>query len=470
MRLPLQTYELRSAPAASSRLVNCYVEKLPEDARAPYLLRRCPGVETHGTILSGTGSIRKLHKHPLFRDQLFYALDESVGYYLPFTGATGGGATAITPSSRMDFANSTSGVVLVSQPSAYSSTGASFSVINDADFTSRGAGDVEFLDQYMLFREPASGRFFRSDVGSVTAYTSTNFATAESSPDLLVGMKSNQSQILLFGGESLEIWDTTGGSGFGFRPVINGSIGIGCSSSAAVAEIDNQVLWVADDASVRSMAGQSPQRVSTPAIEQILTDEADLSSVEAEVFSFDGHSFYYLYLHQRTLCYDLGTGLWHERQSAGANAWKWRSPVELGGDVYIGNRQSRAIARLTNSRYDEPKTTDSTVYQNLPMQWTYMPVFGGGKRVFHDRLEIVMETGVGLVGGNEPMLSLEFSDDGRTWQAAPNRSIGNYGERFQRVQWHGLGAAYQRIYRATVTEPVPVTVTDTLLDARGGLV
>ena len=71
-------------------------------------------------------------------------------------------------------------VVIVSPPLAYHYTPGTttFGQITDSDFTSRGAGDVEFCDNFMLFREPATGRVFGADLGSVTAFNGLSFFTA----------------------------------------------------------------------------------------------------------------------------------------------------------------------------------------------------------------------------------------------------------------------------------------------------
>ena len=312
-------------------------------------------------------------------------------------------------------------------------------------------------------------------MGSVTAYTSTNFATAEAQAGKLIGMKSNQSQIVLFGETWTEIWDTTGGAGFPFRPVINGSIGVGCISGASVNEIDNKIFWVADDKTVRTLSGQSAAKISTPGVDQMLEDEGGIAGVRSDVYSLDGHNYYSLHLTDCTLVYDITTGLWHERQSAGFTPWKWQTATTKM-DTYLGSVRGGYAGILTPDVFTEidDDTSVSPAFAGtdpLPMQWTYMPVYSSGQRVFHDRLEITLNTGSGLVGGNEPMVSLELSNDGgNTWEFVANRTIGAYGRRFQRVQWHSLGAAYERVYRATVTEPVPVTVTDTLLHAKGGRV
>ena len=52
--LPVDSYE--KTPSSTARLLNCFIEQLPPDAKTPALLSRAPGVRTWATI--GTGPIR----------------------------------------------------------------------------------------------------------------------------------------------------------------------------------------------------------------------------------------------------------------------------------------------------------------------------------------------------------------------------------------------------------------------------
>jgi hypothetical protein len=64
---------------------------------------------------------------------------------------------------------------------------------------------------------------------------------------------------------------------------------------------------------------------------------------------------------------------------------------------------------------------------------------------------------------------LQASDDGGlTWQSFPDKTIGALGEYEDRAVWYNLGSARKRVYRAAVSDPVRMTVTDTIAVVRGG--
>jgi hypothetical protein len=322
---------------------------------------------------------------------------------------------------------------------------------------------VEFVDNYLLFREPDSGRFFGAGVGSATDFDALSFATAEANPDNLNGMKADHRQVILTGRKSVEIYENTGIAGFPFERAINGYVEQGCLNGKTLQKIDNTVFWLADDYTVRRLDGITPVRVSTHGIEQAIFDTT-VSTASAFTYAQDGHLFYVLSFTEGTFIYDATTGEWHERQSYGTNSWKIRHHAQAFGLELVGDAYSNKIGYISPTTYDE-------FGEIQRMEWTYQPVYASGRRAFHDRLEIVLETGVGLTTGqgSDPQVMLDYSDDGGlTWVSLPNRSLGPVGKYETRVTWHNLGSSRQRVYRAAVSDPVKITVTDSLLEVKGG--
>lgn len=459
--LPLHSYRLRSSPLSTGRVVNAFAETLPPDAKTPFALVRSPGVSQWGTV--GTGPIEGLHTD----HGLLYAVSGG-GFYSVTSAASATLRGAVGRSSEIDMDSNESSVVIVSPPSAYYYTPGSttFGQITDADFTSRGAGDVEFFDNYMLFREPRSGRFFCADLGSVTAFDALNYATAEGSPDVLVGIKVDHRNAILFGEKTVELWENTGAAGFPFERMINGIVEIGCINGKTVAKLDNSVWWVADDYTVRRLEGITPARVSTHAVEQWLR-RVTLGALRGYSYSQEGHLFYVLRAPEGCFVFDVTTQLWAERETYGQETWNWANPVRFAGKVLVGSTVSNVIGELDPEYYYELGNT-------LRSEWTYQPVYTEGARAFHDRFELIIETGVGLTSGqgSAPEVMLSFSDDGgRTWHNLPNKSLGALGRSKTRVTWQALGSCsspHGRVYRVAVSDPVRLGVADTVLSVRGG--
>jgi hypothetical protein len=213
------------------------------------------------------------------------------------------------------------------------------------------------------------------------------------------------------------------------------------------------------------LTGITPQRVSTHAVEQFLTT-VDLTTGRAYSYSQDGHFFYVLSFATGCWVYDATSNEWHERSSYPNDYYRWRTCAQVHGRQYVGDAFSGAVG------YFDPDTyTENGSLQRA--EWTYQPIYAEGRRAFHKRLEVVMETGVGLTTGqgSNPEMMMAYSDDGGvTFTNLPNRPIGRLGERQKRVIWHGLGSSTQRVYRGAISDPIKVVISDTTINVDGGRV
>lgn len=455
--LPVSSYRALSPAASSSRLLNCYAEKLPNDTETPIALIRSPGIDDWTTV--GTGPIYGL----LAADDLVYVVSGSKLYSVTENKVvTELGSIGLVNSIDMELNDGS--VVVVNTPDAYTWNGTAFAQITDVDFTALGATDVEFLDNYLLFVEPESGVFFCADLGSATSFDALNFATAESAPDNLVGMKVDHGQIVLAGKTTMEIWENTGASGFPFERSINGRMELGCLNGRTLAKQDNSVFWLANDYTVRRLDGITPVRVSQHGVESAFRDMT-ISTAKAYAYSQEGHLFYVLSFFEGTFVYDATTQEWHERQSYSYDYWRAQTHAQVFGLELVGDITSNKIGFLTRDVYTEWGDTQR-------MEWTYQPIYADGRRAFHKRLEIMADMGVGLTSGqgSDPEMMLDYSDDGGvTFTSMPNRGLGAIGRYTDRITWTALGSSrVGRVYRGAVSDPVKVVLRDTQAEVEGG--
>ena len=458
LSLPFESYS--NPPSSTAKMLNCYIEQLPPDAKTPTLLTRAPGVLAWSTV--GNGPI--------------HTMIQAFGYLFVVSGtklyrvdsnktATELGDIGAVNATGLDIDRNATSVVVVNRPNAYYYDGTTFAQITDSDFTSRGATDVEFDSNFLLFLEPDSGRFFGSDLGDETSYDALNFATAEAVPDNLVGMKVDHQQVVLLGEESIEIWQNTGIAGFPYERVTNGFVEIGCFNGRTVAKLDNSGVWLANDYTVRRLNGVTPVRISHHGVEQSI-QTASIASARAYSYTRSGHLFYVLTFPEVTWVYDATTQKWHERQTYGYNNWHAHCHAQAFGLELVGSSVSNEIGELRNDTYTEFSGTQRA-------HWVYQPIYSEGITAFHDRLEIVCKTGVGTTSGqgSNPEIMLDYSDDGGiTWVSLPNKSLGPLGQYRKKVEWRALGSSPQRVYRAAVSDPVELQIVDTIADVRGGLV
>jgi hypothetical protein len=279
----------------------------------------------------------------------------------------------------------------------------------------------------------------------------------------LVGLKIDHRQVVLLGQKTVELWENTGVAGFPFERFTNGLLEIGCFNGRTVAKQDNSIFWLANDYTVRRLDGSTPVRVSNHAIEKLINDSS-IDSGTAYAYSQDGHLFYVLTFPECTVVYDATTREWHERETYGESYWKPACHAQAFGLELVGDNTSNAIGYLDQGTYQDFGSTRR-------VEWVYQPIYADARYAFHDRLEVVLETGLGLTSGqgSDPEIMLDYSDDGgKTWISMPNRKLGQIGKYETRVVWQRLGRSRMRVYRMAVSDPIPIYVTDTQVEVRGG--
>jgi hypothetical protein len=339
----------------------------------------------------------------------------------------------------------------------YNDDDGTFVEITDDDFL--GASSVQFFDNYLTFTSPDTGRWFSSDLAAATDYNALNFATAEGSPDDLVTHVVDHRQALLLGKESCELWDNAGISGFPFSRAANGFIEIGCLAKNSAIKVDQSIIWLASDGTVRRLSGVTPQRISSHALERFIRT-ATLADCFAFTFTWDGHICYVLSFPEGTWVYDVTTQKWHERKSHNQDNWKATCAASLDGITYVGS-DSNELGIL-----DDVFTEWGDI---LTMSWQYQNVTNQGRPLVHNELQIMLEHGVGLISGqgSDPKIMLEVSDDaGKTFRFMTDRPLGEIGQYRERARWHRLGRSYARVYRPSISDPIRRKVVETKLVAR----
>ena len=213
-------------------------------------------------------------------------------------------------------------------------------------------------------------------------------------------------------------------------------------------------------------AGYNPQRVSTHAIESAIAGFASPSTAKAFFHTQEGHKFYTLNFDEATFVYDVSSGLWHEREGYDtANnkflpRWRAQHGINIYGKNLVGDFKNGKINEL-----DIDTLTD--LGDPIRRIVTSPPLHQNTKRVFANRLQVEIESGVGLTSGQgvAPQAMLEWSDDGgHTWSNEHWATMGAKGKYRTRLIWRRMGWFWQRVYRMTISDPVRATVIAANLD------
>lgn len=381
----------------------------------------------------------------------------------------------ITSSGPVSMAENDLELEIVDGPFGYNFNYATnvFQQITDPEF--RGGNTVVFQDGYFVFNEPSTGRFYLSQLRNGLSFIGTDFTTAESAPDNIIGMVADHQELWAFGSRTSEPYYNSGNPDFPFSRIDGGLIENGTASAHSLQKMDNSVFLVgADDRGqgiVWRVQGYQPSRVSTHAIETALRGYGDLSPVTSFTYQDSGHTFYVLNHPQATWVFDAATNLWHQR------AWLNKQTNTLERDrpewhahVFnqhiVGDYANGDIYTMDNDVYD---SAGNEIHRERVAASIAHPELDWA---FHDRVRIDLEAGVGLSGSPgpdeiNPKIYLDWSNDGgHTWSNKQEASMGRIGEYRTRALWRRLGRARERYYRITTSAKVKIVLVDGYLETR----
>ena len=337
-----------------------------------------------------------------------------------------------------------------------------------------GSYTVQALDGYFTFIQPNSQVFYISALEDATTLGALDFATANASPDKLVGQITTGRVLVLFGEVSAEIWQDSGAAAFPFERNSGAFLDVGLMAAHTAKELDNSVFWLGRDARgagiVYKLEGYRAVRISTIAIEQVIQAaiyaRVDVSQAVAYTYQEDGHAFYVLQVPgvQTTWVYDTATRLWHER-------------AEFPDGIYAQHRGRfhaycygmHLIAgdSATIWQYDPQANTNAgdVLVRDRISPHDALPSLG---RVHFHAFELDCTVGRGVHCQAQPRVLLRYSNDGginldsATWRTA---TLGAIGERFARARFLRCGSARDRVWQVRCTDDVPFAIVSAAIEA-----
>lgn len=343
------------------------------------------------------------------------------------------------------------------------------------------ATQIEYQDGRFILNIPGTNQFFVSDQLAVTF--SGAFDAKSTQPDALVGILSQQRNLWLFGQKTTEVWYDAGNPppATPFTLIQGGYVEIGLAAQFSIKKFNNTIFFVGQDDShgigvVYTISGFQPVRISTQAVELAIQGYGDISGTTCWGYQDGGHNFYCLNfknaagqsVSSSTWCYDMSTGLWHERCFLNQGQFQ-RSIVEGHDYVFnnhvVGDYSSGNIYQLSSTIY-----TDNGSY--IPRQRVFPHLNADMKRIFYSSLQLDMEPGTGTDGtnqGNSPKAMLQFSDNGgNSWSNESWASMGAIGSKKNRCIWRRLGQARDKVFRITITDPVKVVLIGATINGEAG--
>jgi hypothetical protein len=365
----------------------------------------------------------------------------------------------------VQLSNNTTQICLVDGNYGYIFTLATnaFTVITSSGW--RGSKTVDFVDDYFIFVAPDTGVYYISQLGDGTTEDPLDFASAEGLPDNLVAAKALHREVWLFGTDSVQVASDTGAALFPFETIQGAFIEYGCAAAYSVAKSANTIFWLGNDKEGQGVVwmatGYMPQRVSTFAIEYAIQRYSDISDAIGYTYQEDGHYFYVLSFPtgNATWVFDVNLQLWHERayfKDGKFSRHRANCHMFAFGKHLVGDYASNLIYEQSLDIYDD-NGQEIKVVRAAP----HISDEDALEYIFHRRLQIDMETGIGLTSGvdSDPQVMLRWSDDGgHTWSKEHWKSAGKIGQYLARAVWRALGRSRDRVYEMSMTSACKKTI------------
>ena len=460
-----QAYVARSVNAADNRCINLFPEAILEGGITGGFLNRAPGLRLLATI--GAGPIRGLWTHTTAGLDAYVVSGD--GFYKIYTDYTYTLLGTVSGTGPVSIADSGTQIFLACNPDAYVYTEATntFVKITDSDF--EGAATVCYIDGYFAFNQPSSQIIWVTDLLDGASINPLAFGAAESSPDQVVAVISNNREVWVFGQGTTEVWYDAATTPFPLAPIQGAYNEIGCLAAFSIAKLDNSIFWLGSDPRgygiVYRNQGYTGKRISTHAIEYAIQSYGDISDAIAYTYQEEGHAFYVLTFPtaNKTWVYDVATDAWHERAS-----WKNSSFTRHRGQCQMNFNSQTIVGDFENGNIyalDLNVYADNGEIQKWVRSWRPLPPNQNNlKRTAQHTLQLECQSGVGLnLGqGQDPQVMLRWSDDGgHTWSNEHWVSMGKLGEYGYRAIWRRLGMTTKlrdRVYEISGTDPNKIVI------------
>jgi hypothetical protein len=470
-RVPLTSasYNAQSLIANAQRCINLYPEVNKADSPVPMTFYRTPGLRLWSTI-PGTGPVRGLFRASngaLFgvrgADLCLYQPEDSTWRKLAALGTDKGPVVATDNSVTAVFVDGTAAA-----PTVTLADNTAGLMSGDGWY---GADFVRYLDSYLVFNKPNTQQFYITGQLDLTL-DALDFASAEATPDKLISLLVDHRELWLFGETTTEVWGDSGDALFPFSRINGTIIQVGCSAKHTPVRIDNSLIWIGSDGEGDVMVwrarGYDPARISTHALESEMASYSRIDDAFAYTYQQKGHAFYVLTFPTagKTWCYDPSTNEWHERAYRTANnvLTRHRSSCHVFYDRknLVGDFENGNVYVL-----DPDVTTDN----GDDMLWlkSFQHLTGNGVKQFFGRFTLDAEVGTGSVAGDDPIVSLRWSDDGgRTWSSPITDTFGALGQTKKRVNFSRLGSGYDRVFEVSGTSAARVALQGAFIGAAPG--
>jgi len=333
---------------------------------------------------------------------------------------------------------------------------------SDAGFEYQKLKSVCYLAGRFIGVDYSAGTIRWTEILNPNGWNTLNYIQSETSINELTAVRSNTREAWVFSPKNIEVYTPTGSSDSpsAFARVSGAYIDKGCKYKNCIAMNQNQFYWVATDGCIYRSNGYNAEKISTVALENEIMNYGEQEDILGQIYTQAGHVFYVVKFKtaKKTWCYDITTGLWHERESNDSE-WKGDLIISAWNHIYVSDKDKSILYDL-----DLDAGTDNG--DVIKREFVFPTIKNEELRTFHRRLEIDMDTGF----SNKEHLFLQYSDDGGyTWSNEYWVNLGEKAEYSKKLEWRRLGSAITRIYRVRMSTINKVNIIGAYIDIKKGV-
>jgi hypothetical protein len=478
-----------------------YTVNISQTLAASTLSSSAVGARFTATIAGTTLTVSAVASGTIYLGQTLQGAGITAGTIITALGTGTGGAGTYTISTAHTIV---SGITMYAL---------NFSVLPSTDGAFSGGTSVDIVDNYFVYNNPGSQQWGSSNLLSPIS-TSTSYALKDGAPDKLVALIVDHREVYLMGEASSEVWTDVGAVPFPFQRIPGTSTQHGIAAQFSVSRLGNSFAYVSRNnrgqAQIMQMQGYIPQRISTHAVENTLTNQY-IDDAIAYTYQLEGHEVYVCTFPTLNLtwAFDVTTGMWHKwlgMASDGTYMRHWSNcSASFQGKVLVGDYFNGKIYSLDKQNYTDNGTNVRRL-RRAPHLITDM------QRQYFDELQIQFQPGVGTTGlsyltssntylgvtytissaqilsipsvstyilgivnaitpsvtTTNPQAMLRWSNDGgSTWSNEHWTSIGQLGKYKNRAIWRRLGMARDRVFEVSISDPVNAVIVSANLKSSG---
>jgi hypothetical protein len=403
-------------------------------------VRKCEGLTLFAAL--ATGPVRS---EPLINSGYAYVVSGAVLYRVDANGTPATLGTVNGSGRAKLAANSVPGdnqiLILNGSGSGYIYTNAGGLVaISDPDFFA--SSSVTTLDERFWLARDDSNEFFGSDLSSGTAYNPLTFGSADESPDNVVAVIQKKSALWVLGSNKIEYFQRFDDTTFPLRAVKGATIDHGILVGNTLAEMNEYFAYLADDLTIRMMAGTQSVKLSDLDFELKVKGNGTLAFPgfttvdDAYGFFVDGpiHSTYYITFPTEgyTKGFDIKSQMSHRRESEGCGYWRVSGAAKFGIDVICGDSLDGKLWKLDIDNRTENGTLIRTTLVTPSISHT--------GNVTISAIELDMEVAQTTDPTDVPVMRVLYTKDGgNTWINKGTIAVGNFGQHSNRVVLRNFG-------------------------------